>query len=188
MKRLIFVSLLFIVALLTACDSNDDTPNEQGTVAVFIVDYTSNELQSGSTLNVAKVVNAPSQLPVSASITQPRNDLNGSVSLLLTSTGDQLFDGELSDEGTARIFAPNQRLAPSDFFQLETPIPFPTQLNLLDIEGPYSTPFSTTWEAIDDINLIQIFLNEGGLMGRYLYQPSPNISSEWKWIIIQYLP
>ncbi len=188
MKRATILPLLFIIALLTGCDPTDDTPSEQGTVAVFIVDYTTNELESGSTLNVAKVINAPSQLPISASITQPRNDLNGSVSLLLTSTGDQLFDGELSEEGTARIFAPNQRLAPSDFFQLETPIPFPTQINLLDIEGPYDTPFNTTWEAIDNLNLIQIFLNEEGLMGRYLYQSSPNVSSEWKWIIIQYLP
>jgi len=186
MKKL-FLSLFVSVTLLTGCDATDDVSTEVGAVAMYIIDYTSNELQFGATLNVAKVSSQVTTLPVSASLTQPTNDLNGAVSLVLNTTGDQLFDGELSEEGTSRIFAP-VLLSPNDFFRLDNPVPFPNQLDVLDIEGPYNTSFETNWQAIDDLSLTQIFLDQGALFGRYLYQPSPNVSAQWKWVIILYVP
>lgn len=186
MKK-VFLFALISTCLFASCDATDDVPNEVGAVAMYIVDYTSNELQFGATLNVAKVSSTLTSLPVSASITQPTNDLKGAVSLVLNATGDQLFDGELSDEGTSRIFSPTL-LSPDDFFMLNSPVAYPAQLAITEIEGPYDTPFQTLWEAFDDLSLTQIFLNEGALFGRYLYQPSPNVSDQWKWIVILYNP
>ncbi|MBO3700175.1 hypothetical protein [Roseivirga sp. E12] len=186
MKK-VFLFTLISACLFTGCDATDDVSTEVGAVAMYIVDYSSNELQFGATLNVAKVSSTLTSLPVSASITQPTNDLNGAVSLVLNTTGDQLFDGELSEQGTSRIFTP-VLLSPNDFFELESPVGYPSQLSVLDIEGPYNLSFETLWQAIDHLSLTQIFLNQGGLFGRYLYQPSPNVSEQWKWVIIMYVP
>lgn len=186
MKK-VLLSILLTGGLILGCNPIDDVPSDTGAVAVFVVDYTSNEFERGTSLIVEKVSSSLAQLPISSSINQPTNDLKGGVSLVLSSTGDQVFNGELSEEGTSVIFAP-ALLDSSNFFRLDEPIDYPTDLNLLDIEGPYNDSFETAWEAIDDLGLIKFFIDNGAFFGRYLYQSSPNISSEWKWIIIVYNP
>ncbi len=186
MKK-IFLSILLASSLILGCDVTDDTPSETGTIAVYIVDYTSNEFERGGTISVEKVSSSLTQLPISSTINQPANGLKGGVSLVLTATGDQVFNGELSEEGTSAIFAP-LLLSPSSFFQLDAPIDYPSQLNINEIEGPYNIPFQTVWEAIDDLSLTKVLLDGGAFFGRYLYQSSPDVSSEWKWVVIIYNP
>ncbi len=186
MKK-IFLSILLASSLILGCDVTDDTPSETGTIAVYIVDYTSNEFERGGTISVEKVSSSLTQLPISSTINQPANGLKGGVSLVLTATGDQVFNGELSEEGNSAIFAP-LLLSPSSFFQLDAPIDYPSQLNINEIEGPYNIPFQTVWEAIDDLSLTKVLLDGGAFFGRYLYQSSPDVSSEWKWVVIIYNP
>lgn len=186
MKK-ILLSILLAGSLILGCNPIDDVSTETGTVAIFIVDYTSNEFQSGTSLSVEKVSSSLTQLPISTSINQPANDLKGGVSVVLSSTGDQVFNGELSEEGNSAIFAP-PLLDPSNFFVLDEPIDYPAGLNLLDIEGPYDTSFEATWAAIGNLGLTKLFVDNGAFFGRYLYQSSPNVSSEWKWVIILYNP
>lgn len=186
MKK-VLLSILLTSCLILGCDATDDIPSETGIIAVYIVDYTSNEFERGSTISAEKVSSSLTQLPISSTINQPANGLNGGVSLVLTATGDQVFNGELSEEGNAAIFAP-LLLSPSSFFQLDTPIDYPAQLSLNEIEGPYDIPFQTVWEAIDDLSLTKILLDNGAFFGRYLYQSSPDVSSEWKWVVIIYKP
>lgn len=186
MKK-VLLSTLVTVSLILGCNPIDDVPSDTGAVAVFIVDYTSNEFERGTSLIVEKVSSSLTQLPISSSINQPTSDLKGGVSLVLSSTGDQVFNGEISEEGISVIFAP-ALLDSSNFFRLDDSIDYPTELNLLDIEGPYDDSFETTWEAIDDLGLTKVFIDNGAFFGRYLYQASPNVSSEWKWVIILYNP
>lgn len=186
MKKILPLILLISLTILS-CDATDDVNNDTGTVAVYIIDYTTGEFQSGATLSVNKAANTFTTIPVSASITQPVNDLDGSVSLALSSTGDQLFDGELSDEGTARIFAP-ALLSPALFFKLETPLEYPSEINTSEIEGPYDTSFETLWASFNDLSLTKVLLDQDAFFGHYLYQPSPDVSDQWKWVIMIYTP
>lgn len=184
MKK-IFSLIAFIIISTCSCGTSEDGPQEQSSIVVYLVDFTSNEFEAGTTMNINKLDFDFSDLPVTADIEEPNGGLDGAVSINFTPTNVQLFNAELSEEGNSRIFAPSF-LSPSEFFRLDDPVAFPSQLQIEDIEGPYNEPFQTVWEAIDDLAITKIFLDEEALFGRFLYKSSENVPEQWKWVIILY--
>ncbi|OEJ99499.1 hypothetical protein [Roseivirga misakiensis] len=184
MKRTILF-LTLATCFLWSCDNNDEPTAEESSVLILMVDYNSNTFQAGATLFTPKVDLTFSELPVTADIQEPTNDLNGSVSLTLTPTSLQIFNAEISETGDAIVFAPSF-VGAGNFFMLVDELPFPSALVVDDIEGPYTEPFETTWDAISKLNIVDLYRQNDALFGRYLYKPSETITDNWKWIIMIY--
>ncbi|MFY0591424.1 hypothetical protein [Roseivirga sp.] len=180
-----YILLALTIGLFTGCINDDEPTEEQSSVLILMVDYDTNFFQAGAAIFTPKVDVEFSELPVNVDLQEPSNDLNGSVSLTLTSTNVQLFNGEISEQGDANIFAP-EFIGPGGFFMLVDEMPYPTSLVVDDIDGPYTESFETTWEAINKLNIIDIYLEENALFGRYLYKPSEDVPENWKWIIVLY--
>lgn len=185
MKKTLLLAILF-TCMLFSCGLPDDESNpEQSTVIILLIDYTTNTFQAGASLFTPVVDFEFTELPVAADITEPTADLNGSVSLVLTPTGEQIFSGELSEEGIANVFAPTF-IGPQSFLTLVDVLPFPTSLLVEDIDGPYQESFETAWETIGKLNIVDLFRADGALFGRYLYKPSEDVSENWQWVIVMY--
>lgn len=184
MKKTLLLLVLF-TSFLFSCDTPEDDSPEQSSIVILLIDYTTNTFQGGASVFTPKVDFAFTELPVTTDITEPTNDLNGSVSLILSSTNEQIFNGALSDEGNADIFTPSI-LSPSSFFTLVDELPYPASLTVDDVDGPYQESFETTWEAIDKLNIVDVFRGDGALFGRYLYKPSEDVTENWKWLVIMY--
>lgn len=182
MKRNLFL-LLSLLLIISACGTSDEPEAETSTLAIFLVDYSDNSLEGAATVTVAKVPLNFTELPLTTVISEPNNGLDGSARVTFTPTGDLLFDGEISEEGNSRVFAP-QFIDESNFAMLDQPLSLPNNLVIEDIEGPYNEPFQPIWEAIDEFSIVEVFLNQGGLFGRFLYQPSEAVPNEWKWVVI----
>lgn len=185
MKKTLLLATLMASILFGCSFSDDESTPEESSIVILLIDYTTNTFQAGAALFTPKVDFEFTELPITTDITEPTMDLNGSVSLTLSSTNEQIFNGALSDEGDADIFTP-AFVGPGSFFTLVDELPFPTTLDIEDIDGPYQESFETTWEAIDKLNIVEVFRTEGALFGRYLYKPSEDVGENWKWVIVMY--
>lgn len=115
-------------------------------------------------------------------------DNDGSVAIIYEPTLDQIFQGALSLEGEPNIFFPNL-IAPGDFLELDTPIPFPSATQVQSIDGDHSqAPVANIWNAIARLGLTEFMLREDTRIGLFLYQPSENtdFSANWDWILMLY--
>lgn len=185
MKKTLLLAILLTCMLFSGCFPDDEPSPVQSAVVVFLIDYTTNTLESGSSTFSPSVDVVFTELPVTSDITEPTADLDGSVSLILTPTGEQIFNAGLSPEGDVDIFAPGF-IASENFLMLSEELPYPSSLVVKDIDGPYQVPFETTWEAINRVNLVDLFRLDGALFGRFLYKPSEEVSENWKWVVIMY--
>ena len=185
MKRIRKSTLLCLTALLICACNTDDTPSEKSQILLFVIDYETNEMQAGTTMEFEKISINFSEIPVDVDSDPPQNDLDGSVSLFYTATQDKIFEGVLNTEGRPQVLHP-PLIPAEDFFEIENQIAFPSYTTIQNIDDNYSQSFNPTWEAINNLGITEIYIQEEALVGRYLYKPSENVSSNWKWIVLLY--
>ena len=177
--------LIGLLALVIFGCSKVDEPKEKSQMLLFIVDYKTEELQAGATLEFEKISIDYSNIPIDIDTDPPENDLDGSVSLYYDPTQEKIFEGILNTDGRPQVLHPPV-IAPSDFYEIENSLSFPTYTSLQDIDGPYSEDFDDTWNAINNLGITEIFINNEAFIGRFLYKPSESVSDNWKWIILLY--
>lgn len=182
-------SLLLIAITLCFCSCNlgqDELPMaEVSIIGMFVVDATTNTFEGGANIVLEKAQSVVSELPVLVSTRVINGNSPGAVALTYSPIGLQFFDAELNQAGIPRFFKPDL-IAPTEYGRVDDQFVSPNANSILDLEGPYDEPFQTTFEAINDLEVLDIFFRGNGLFGRYLYKPSEDVPENWKWIIVAY--
>lgn len=178
MKRVLAALILGIFTL--SCTPEND-PVEQSQMVVYLVDYSTNEFQAGTVLNFNKLDIEYQELDIDIEEDPIENEIDGAISLLYDPTGDKIFEGTLTTSGDARVNFPSFTLG-SEFFEIDNKVSL--SISVQDIGGPYNELVGPIWDAVDQLGLSEIFVDNDALIGRYLYKPNESVQSSWKWVIL----
>lgn len=179
MKKILV--LLIAAVLIYGCEA-ESNPTEESQMVVYLVDYESNAFQAGTVLNFSKLNISYDQLEIDIEIDPIENNLDGAVSLLYDPTNDKIFEGSLNIDGNASINFPGMTPG-ADFYVIDNTVSLPPN-TMEDIGGPYNESVGNIWNAIDQLGLTEIFVDNDPLIGRFLYKPNETNVENWKWIIM----
>jgi len=166
---------------ILSCDTEVE-PTPQSQMALYIVDYNTNEFEAGTVLNLTKVDVSYTSLDIDIDEDPFENDKDGAISLIYDPTGEKIFEGALNPEGNASIDFPGFTIG-DDFFEIDNPVSINTN-DIQDIGEDYTEPVGPIWDAVDELGLTEIFVNSNALLGRFLYKPNDLNDENWKWIIL----
>ena len=185
-KKGIYLLVVLTITLGMNCGSDDPTTPESSTLYMYRVDYTTNELEGGITLAFDQVPPPLfEEIPLEIDREEPTQDNDGRIAIIYEPTLDVLFNGALTNSGTANIFFPSF-IAPNEFLTIEQPLPVPG-ITIQSIEGDHSQiNFAPIWAAVSNLALTEFALEENTKIGLYLYQsnPDPAFSANWDWLIL----
>ena len=185
-KKGIYLLVVLTIALGMNCGSDDPATPESSTLFMYRVDYTTNELEGGITLAIDRVPPPLfDEIPLEIDREEATQDSDGRIAIIYEPTLDVLFNGALTNSGTAEVFFPSF-IAPGEFLTIEQPLPIPN-ITIQSIEGDHSQiNFAPIWAAVSNLALTEFALNENTKIGLYLYQanPDPAFSANWDWMIL----
>lgn len=174
---------------LFSCGSDDSGQEEASNIILYKIDYTTQTFEGGVTLSFRRIAGGfYNEIPLEVDKEAPAMSTDGSLGIIYQPTLDQIFQASLSLDGEAEIFFP-AFIEPGDFLQLETPVAFPSGVDIQSVDGDHSqAPIASIWDAVGGLGLTEFVLNEDTQIGLFLYQPSedPVFSSNWDWILMLY--
>ena len=185
MKDMKIVAILICIICFIGCSNGD----ELNSIVLLQIDYVTYEFERGKELAVsAEIPDQDTTLPIVFEYQSPGDF--GHLKLYYEPSGQMIFYGTIIWMGTGRIIYPVNFNSSDEFPILDRTIPQPddTQFQIIFPPEDYSDSYSSIWNAIDDLEIVEDCMSNNKKIGLFLYTPSVGAGdpNEWDWFIVLY--
>lgn len=177
------------MGLLTGClDDNDEYiyHTHDNSVVLLKINYTDFEFEGGIEIFLHSEFNESTNIPIGVDYVPPGDF--GSISLYYEPKEELIFEGSIIWAGSGERSFPTYIYHPDNFLFLDEEITKPAdeRFQIIFSEEGVNYPLEDIWNSINDLAIVNRYLQGGKNIGLFRYTPSVGVGdpNEWSWYVI----
>lgn len=154
-------------------------------IELLFVDYQTNQFEGGAGFNFNIPLGSSDSIDLIKEYKEPGDF--GSITFYYNNSSNVIFKGDIIWMGKGELHTPSSISPVNSYATTNVAIPTPNSSDFQVLHPYYdSIPFTSIWNAIDELEIVNQSLSSGKKIGIFLYQPSVGVGdpADWDWVII----